>query len=900
MPPSVGMRFGRYELLSRLGAGGMGEVWRARDHDLQRDVAVKFLPEKFAADPTRFSRFTQEALAASKLNHPNIVTIHDARSSTFAADGRETSELHYIVMELVEGDTLRAMFLAHAGRPLSARRVLEIGAQIADGLAKAHAAGIVHRDLKPENVMVTSDGFVKILDFGLVKLLSEGSDDTERWFDSRAPTWPESPTPQTAVGAVLGTVGYMSPEQARGRTIDFRSDQFALGAILYEMATGREAFRRETPHQTIAAIIEDAPEPLATANPALPPPARWIIERCLAKEPAERYASTLDLARELRNVRERLPEVDSSSSSAYAAVTAGLRHGWKPTALTGLVALALLAVAWGGWQAWKRFFPTGSGRTPVVAVLPLTNLTGRPEYDATAVGIAEVLVGSLAEIQGIQVLSRPATAGYRDRKGDLPEIARQLDASYLVDGVLQRSEEHLRVSFSLIRSSSNVVEWSGTFDGSYPQLFDLQSRVADGVAGALRLSVTPAERARIEARPTASPSAWQDYTEALALLERQDKAGNVAAAVGRLESALRADPRFARAHAALARACQARYEETGDASWADRARDSAQEALRLQPGDVEVRRALARILADRGRQAEAIDELRQALKIKPGSDETLRLLSEVLVDAGQKDEALDQARQAVAVRPGYAHNHMALGWVDYSAGRFGAAAAAYRRATELLPDYAWAFQMLGTSLVMQGDLEGAIPPFREAIRLAPDARAWANLGYVYYAQGRLADAVRAYEEAARLEPGSGTIRRSLGDARAKAGDTAGGRGDWRAAVDLSRAALKVNPRETRQLKNLAICLAKLGEREEALKAAAETLEAGPGSGDAHYGAAVVHALLGDTEQALRALGEALELGASPALAELDDDLASLRALPAFRLLLDKAKTTQTKEVTRAS
>ena len=315
MPPSVGMRFGRYELLSRLGAGGMGEVWRARDHDLHRDVAVKFLPEKFATDPSRFSRFSQEARAASSLNHPNIVTIHEIG---------DTSGLHFIVMELVEGHTLRELLQTRESRPFTPRRLLEIGAQIAEGLAKAHAAGIVHRDLKPENVMVTADGFVKVLDFGLAKLRADGSGGQEQWFDSAAPTWPESPSPQTAVGAVLGTAGYMSPEQARGRPVDHRSDQFTLGTILYEMATGRQPFRRETPAQTIAAIIDDTPEPLHLLCPALPSPVRWLIERCLAKEPGERYASTLDLARELRSLREHLPEVASTGSSP---------PGWRPRAL---------------------------------------------------------------------------------------------------------------------------------------------------------------------------------------------------------------------------------------------------------------------------------------------------------------------------------------------------------------------------------------------------------------------------------------------------------------------------------------------------------------------------------------------------------------------------------------
>jgi serine/threonine-protein kinase len=374
----------------------------------------------------------------------------------------------------------------------------------------------------------------------------------------------------------------------------------------------------------------------------------------------------------------------------------------------------------------------------------------------------------------------------------------------------------------------------------------------------------------------------------------------VAAAVARLESALRADPRFAKAHAAMARACLARYEETGDAAWADRGRDAAQEALRLEPRDVDVRRSLAMILASRGRLTEAIEELKQAIVLKPNSDGTRRLFSEVLVAAGQPEAALDQARQAVALRPGYVQNHLALGWVHFSAGRFGDAASAYRRATELQPDSPWAFQMLGTSLHMEGDLAGAVAPYKEAIRLAPDARAWSNLGSLYYSMGRLADATRAYEEAARIEPASGTIRRSLGDARARSGDAVAARGDWKTAIDLSREALRVNPQDVRQLKNVAICLAKLGQKDASLKAARQALDAGPSSADAHYGAAVVHALTGDAPGALVFLEKAFALGASASLARNDDDLASLRAHPGFRKLLERVAPAPAKEVTRAS
>ncbi len=309
MPAEIGSRFGRYEILAPLGAGGMGEVFRARDHDLQRDVAIKFLPERFGSDSGRLARFSREARAASSLNHPNIVTIHEIG---------ETRGQPFIVMELVDGLTLRHLL---RDRPLGIKRTLDIAVQLADGLAKAHGAGIVHRDLKPENVMVTRDGFVKILDFGLAKL--HGDDPSDLSARRADETETRSPL-RTMAGAVLGTAGYMSPEQARGEPADHRSDQFALGAVLYELATGRQAFHGNSWVQTLSAVIERDPDPIATLNPEFPAPARWAVERCLSKEPKDRYASTVDLEHDLRNVREHLSE--ASSASEAPAVSAASRH----------------------------------------------------------------------------------------------------------------------------------------------------------------------------------------------------------------------------------------------------------------------------------------------------------------------------------------------------------------------------------------------------------------------------------------------------------------------------------------------------------------------------------------------------------------------------------------------
>jgi len=270
MTLSAGTRLGPYEIVGPIGRGGMGEVYRARDTRLGREIAVKVLPDAVASNPERLSRFEREARSASALNHPNIVTIHDIGSA---------DSVSYIAMELVNGESLREV-LAEGALPV--RRLLQIGAQVAEGLAKAHAAGIVHRDLKPENVMVTEDGLVKILDFGLAKLTqAEGSGSGS----TQAPTVSGG----TEVGVILGTVGYMSPEQATGGVIDFRSDQFSLGSIFYEMATGRRPFQRASAPQTLAAIVQEEPEPIAAVNPKIPAPLRWIIERCLAKEPRNRY-----------------------------------------------------------------------------------------------------------------------------------------------------------------------------------------------------------------------------------------------------------------------------------------------------------------------------------------------------------------------------------------------------------------------------------------------------------------------------------------------------------------------------------------------------------------------------------------------------------------------------------
>jgi hypothetical protein len=322
-----GTRLGPYEVITRLGAGGMGEVWRARDSRLQREVAIKVLPAEVASDLGRLKRFEKEARSASALNHPNIVTIYDIGSQ---------DSISYIAMELVEGKTLRE--LLYVG-PLPIKRVLGIAAQVADGLARAHEAGIVHRDLKPENVMVTKDGRVKVLDFGLAKLTHMGVDSAE---GTNIPT-----ETGTGAGVVLGTVGYMSPEQAGGQPVDFRSDQFSFGSILYELATGKRAFQKKTAVDTLSAILNEEPEPIGAVNPQAPTPLRWIVERCLAKDREERYGSTQDLARDLTTLRDHLTE------AVGVRVIEPARRSRRIRALALAAVVVLSAGVFVGKRLWK-------------------------------------------------------------------------------------------------------------------------------------------------------------------------------------------------------------------------------------------------------------------------------------------------------------------------------------------------------------------------------------------------------------------------------------------------------------------------------------------------------------------------------------------------------------------
>ena len=420
-----GVCIGPYEITDFLGAGGMGEVYRAHDKNLDRVVALKLLPADLAADPERVRRFEEEARAVSALSHPAIVTIYDAGQIGSRA---------FISMELVGGETLREILRAGA---IPLQRALRIAAQIAAGLANAHEAGLVHRDLKPENIKVSADGFAKILDFGLAKRVAP-SLSAARVLDTRTAF-------ETLPGTVVGTAGYMSPEQATGGRAGIGSDQFAFGAVLYEMLTGRPAFDRQTMAETLSAIIREEPPKIAHLNPAVPPPLRWMVERCLAKDPSERYTFTRDLARDLASARDHLGELLASRRR--------VRTGTRAAGESSL------------------------------AVLPVLDMSGGAPSSVMSDTMTEALITELTQQPGIRVVSRVSSLAYKGRRSALPDVAEELGVEWILLASIARAGREVRISAQLVDADKDENRWAHSYTRAARRILTVESSVAADIAG---------------------------------------------------------------------------------------------------------------------------------------------------------------------------------------------------------------------------------------------------------------------------------------------------------------------------------------------------------------------------------------------------------------------------------
>ncbi|HYG61984.1 MAG TPA: protein kinase [Thermoanaerobaculia bacterium] len=767
--PLAGSALHHYQLLEKLGSGGMGQVWLALDRRLGRRVAIKLLPPDVVADGPRRKRFERESRALAALNHANIVTIHSIEE----ADGQP-----FLVMEWIEGKSLEDL-IPLDGLPLE--RCLELAIPMVDAMAQAHRAGIVHRDLKPANVMVRDDGVVKVVDFGISKMeevtVAEGF-------------LPASTEFKTAEGIAVGTLPYMSPQQLEGRAVDARSDIFSLGVVLYEMATGRRPFEGESSASLITAILRDPPPPFSRLRGTVAS-ARLeaIVLRCLAKDPARRYQSAEELAGALGELRRdptspalsaldmtlpdlpspvlsaptltgwSLPANASATASSAARATgasaagpsvahtvappygsAGGRSGrlWRWAVLPALgagLALALVTVARreapvelspdAGFRGGPELaLPVSTTALPAVAVavLPLANLSGDPGQEYFSDGTTEAVITNLAKISGLRVTSRTSVMRFKGSRSPLPQIARELGVSYVLEGSLAKMADQVVITAQLVDAATDSVVWSDRFQGGVRDIFTFQDKVAEEVAQAARVQITGDDRSRLQQGQAVRPETYELYLKARFLINQRTPEA-LREALGRLDEVLKQEPGYALAWAAKAE-CYAHLVSPGLASMPAReggaqARKAAARAIELDPNlsDAHVvlgfatteswewaaaersfRRAIelnpsnadaylkyAFYLTAMGRHAEAIKALETAKRLDPLSPAVNQALAAGHRFAGDHDRAVAAARATLDIHPGFWLGHFLLGTSYSSQGRFAEADAELRRALEKGP-----------------------------------------------------------------------------------------------------------------------------------------------------------------------------------------------------------------------
>ncbi|MEO8349640.1 MAG: protein kinase [Acidobacteriota bacterium] len=730
-----GTRLGPYAILSRIGAGGMGEVYRARDSRLERDVAIKVLSESIAGDPEALGRFEREAKSVAALSHPNILAIHDV--------GREGG-VSFAVMELLEGESL-AEHIAKSKLPW--RRAAALGIEIAEGLFAAHSKGIVHRDLKPANVFLVSDGRVKILDFGIARAFERSLDGSPK-DQTAAPTVAE-----TTPGTVLGTVGYMSPEQVRGLPADARSDVFSLGCVLYEMVTGRRAFARETAAETLTAILREDPEPLAASAEGVPLELDRIVGHCLEKNSAERFQSARDVA---FNLRAALASSGVTPTSPIASRPPRRRAVWLGGAIGLLVLIigALLLLQRRGARPGAPGDPPAAvapARIHSLAVLPLQNLSGDPEQEYFADGMTEALITDLAKIQALRVISRTSIMQYKGAKKPLPQIAKELGVEGIVEGSVQRAGDRVRITAQLIEAATDRHLWAANYDRDLRDVLALQSDVAQAIAREIRVTISPEEKARLTSAGPVNPAAHEAYLKGRYWQLKFNEEG-FRKASELYDRAVALDPGYSLAWAAIAENLSNGADLYMPSSEAyAKARPAAEKALQLDESLAEAHTSLGLIKAYfdwdwRGAEVELV----RAIELNPGSAWARDWYGWFLATLGRFDESISQLERARALDPLSPGMIADLGLAHILKGDYDRAVVHLDRALALNSRY-WVPRLLRTWMYQRkGDFVAAV---REAEALDPREAgpvALAGLARAYALAGRMSDARKALRELEKL------------------------------------------------------------------------------------------------------------------------------------------------------
>ena len=706
-----------YRIIEKLGEGGMGEVYLAHDTKLNRRVALKLLPPAVSHDRDRLKRFLQEARAAAGLHHPHVAHVYEIGE----ADGA-----NFIVMEFVQGQTLRDRI---AGGPLELEEIITIGEQTADALSEAHAKGITHRDIKPSNLIVTPRG-VKVLDFGLAKVSSESTSE----FASEIPT-----AVKTATGAVVGTVAYMSPEQALGGDVDPRSDIFSLGLVLYEMATGRRPFTGKTATETIDQIVHAQPDAIARFNYNVTPELERVIRKALEKEPERRYQSARELLTDLRNLRR-----DISLSSGAGDV----RKPRSSAYLTWFVSFAVLVVLVASIAYWFR-----QKQLPIdsVVVLPFANDGNDQNMEYLSDGISESLINRLSQLRNLRVVPRNTAFRYKGQLTDPQAIGRALGVRGVIVGSVRQRGDVLNIQAELIDVQNQSQVWGESYQKRATDLLAIQSEIAAGIAEKLRLQLSDADRVQLNKRDTQNPKAYEFYLKGRYFWGKRNEQG-IRKGMENFQQAIDLDPTYARAYAGLADC----YNFLGAFGIAimppgetmPKAKSAASLALNLDESLAEAHTSLAfvRLYYDWDWSG-AETGFQRALELNPKYAPAYQWYSHLLMARGQTDESIARANQSVELDPLSLSAHMNVGWQYQWSRQYDLAVDRLHALLEMDPNFEQGRWGLGLAYEGKGSFEQARAEFEEAMKLSGGNAVFvAALGHAYAAGGKKAEGIKIANE----------------------------------------------------------------------------------------------------------------------------------------------------------